>query len=575
MKLKTLSNKKILILYALLKYSIRKTLTNIEVAELKIDGYDIFLEKNPQRGVIIYTKECLKAQEFTEFQKSNFKESSWCSFETPNNEKVLIGNIYHSPNSNIENTNKLFEILKDDSNIYTKFDKIIITGDFNFPNIKWSNDDLTGKDELFFNAIQDGYLIQHVNKPTRHRQHQQSNILDLIFTQDEADIQNIEHCSPIGKSDHEVLKVRTNIMKPKLNENDSVNYNFDKGNYNLFKKYLANIDWINIFQDSDTIQCWKLIKDIIETGVTSFIPLRKQSKNKNKKKPGWFTGPVRKSVKKKYELYKKWINSDNSHDYHVYIIERNATNKQIKKAKKEHERKIAEKSKENPKVFWNYINSQRKVKESIPALKSKDGKIYKDDYKKTCILNDFFSSVFTEEDMNNIPKMTPGEKSNNIFISEVLNITEENVSLKLKSLNPNKSPGPDKLYPKLLKELHHELSIPFTYLFKLSVKEGLLPQDWKDAEVTPIYKKGLKTDPGNYRPVSLTSIVCKLLESFIRDTIQIHMEQHKLYSTCQHGFRKKKVMHITTIRSNGRFYTFYGQKTKFRCYLSRFQKSVR
>ena len=79
---------------------------NIEVAELKIDGYDIFLEKNPQRGVIIYTKECLKAQEFTEFQKLNFKESSWCSFETPNNEKVLIGNIYHSPNSNIENTNK-------------------------------------------------------------------------------------------------------------------------------------------------------------------------------------------------------------------------------------------------------------------------------------------------------------------------------------------------------------------------------------------------------------------------------------------------------------------------------------
>ena len=142
--------------------------------------------------------------------------------------------------------------------------------------------------------------------------------------------------------------------------------------------------------------------------------------------------------------------------------------------------------------------------------------------------------------MNNIPKMTPGEKSNNIFISEVLNITEENVSLKLKSLNPNKSPGPDKLYPKLLKELHQELSIPFTYLFKLSIKEGLLPQDWKDAEVTPIYKKGLKTDPGNYRPVSLTSIVCKILESFIRDTIQIHMEQHKLYSTCQHGFRRKK-----------------------------------
>ena len=156
------------------------------------------------------------------------------------------------------------------------------------------------------------------------------------------------------------------------------------------------------------------------------------------------------------------------------------------------------------------------------------------------ILNDFFSSVFTEEDVNNMPNMTPGEKSNNNFITEVLNINEESVSLKLKSLNPNKSPGPDKLYPRLLKELHSELSIPFTYLFKLSIKEGSVPQDWRDAEVTPIYKKGTKTDPGNYRPVSLTSIVCKILESFIRDTIQIHMEQNKLYSTCQHGFRRKK-----------------------------------
>ena len=534
---------------------------NIEITEIKIEGYDLFLEKHPQRGVIIYTKECLQAQEVTEFEHLNFKESAWCKFETQNNEKVLIGNIYHSPNSNIENTTKLFEILKDESNIFNKFDRIIITGDFNFPNIKWSSDDLTGKDELFYNAIQDGYFIQHVNKPTRHRQHQQSNILDLILTQDETDIQNIEHCSPIGKSDHELLKIRTNIMKPKLNENDSENYNFDKGNYTLFKKYLTDVNWMNILQDSDTKQCWKLIKNIIDNGVSQFIPIRKQSKKK--KKPGWFTGPVRKSVKKKYELYKKWINSDNSHDYHVYINERNATNKQIKKAKKEHERKIAEKSKENPKVFWNYINSQRKVKESIPALKSKDGKIYKDDYKKTCILNDFFSSVFTEEDMNNIPKMTPGEKSNNIFISEVLNITEENVSLKLKSLNPNKSPGPDKLYPKLLKELHHELSIPFTYLFKLSVKEGLLPQDWKDAEVTPIYKKGLKTDPGNYRPVSLTSIVCKLLESFIRDTIQIHMEQHKLYSTCQHGFRKKKSCTSQLLEVMEDFTLFMDKKQSF------------
>ena len=88
---------------------------------------------------------------------------------------------------------------------------------------------------------------------------------------------------------------------------------------------------------------------------------------------------------------------------------------------------------------------------------------------------------------------------------------------------------------------HDELKVPLTYLFKLSLKEGKLPSDWKHAEVTAIFKKGIKTDPGNYRPVSLTSIICKILESFIRDAIQTHMEENKLYTTsCQHGFRQKK-----------------------------------
>ena len=121
-----------------------------------------------------------------------------------------------------------------------------------------------------------------------------------------------------------------------------------------------------------------------------------------------------------------------------------------------------------------------------------------------------------------MPKMEPGEKSEGVFIHDILNINEETVNLKLKSLNPNKSPGPDKLYPRLLKELHNELAKPFTILFQSSLNEGVLPQDWKHAEVTAIFKKGSKTDPGNYRPVSLTSVVCKILESFIRDTIQVH-----------------------------------------------------
>ena len=273
-------------------------------------------------------------------------------------------------------------------------------------------------------------------------------------------------------------------------------------------------------------------------GCSSWTP-RKPPNNKKGNK-SLIKGELKKSVKKKYNLFKRWINSDNSWIYQKYIEERNLTSKLLKKAQKDHEKQIAEKSKQNPKVFWKYVNSKRKCKENISALKGKDGKIYTENSDKTTILNDFFSSVFTKEDMENVPNMTPGEKSENIFISDVYNITEETVSLKLKSLNPNKSPGPDKIYPRLLKELHNELAKPLAILFNLSLKEGVLPNDWKHAEVTDIFKKGSKTEPSNYRPVSLTSVVCKILESFIRDVVQIHMEKHKLYTKCQHGFRRGK-----------------------------------
>ena len=139
--------------------------------------------------------------------------------------------------------------------------------------------------------------------------------------------------------------------------------------------------------------------------------------------------------------------------------------------------------------------------------------------------------------MHNVPNIPPGKNSNGKFVSEV-SVNEQQVKDKLKELNPNKSPGPDKLYPRALKELCEELAAPLTVLFNKSLDKGVLPSEWKLAEIVAIFKKGKKTSPNNYRPVSLTCILCKVLESFVRDVVQNHMEHFKLYSKCQHGFRK-------------------------------------
>ena len=122
--------------------------------------------------------------------------------------------------------------------------------------------------------------------------------------------------------------------------------------------------------------------------------------------------------------------------------------------------------------------------------------------------------------------------------TDKMEITAEMVQKKLKDLNPNKSPGPDKLHPKLLKELNNELSLPLSIIFTKSLEEGRLPHEWKTANVTAIFKKGQKKKASNYRPVSLTSIPCKMIEGFVRDHLMNHMITNDLLSPSQFGFIK-------------------------------------
>ena len=122
----------------------------------------------------------------------------------------------------------------------------------------------------------------------------------------------------------------------------------------------------------------------------------------------------------------------------------------------------------------------------------------------------------------------------------MVNVTNDIVLNKLKNLKSSKSAGPDGLHPRVLREAAAQLCVPLTILFKRSLDEGLLPEDWKRANVIPIFKKGEISDPGNYRPISLTSAVCKVLESIIRESIIEHMTCNSLLSNAQHGLLPKR-----------------------------------
>ena len=115
-------------------------------------------------------------------------------------------------------------------------------------------------------------------------------------------------------------------------------------------------------------------------------------------------------------------------------------------------------------------------------------------------------------------------------------ITREMVMEKLNSLNPGKSTGPDGWHPYFLYSLADILCIPLKNLFNKSLREGIVPSQWLEACITAIHKKGLKSAVGNYRPVSRTSVICKMMESIVRDHIVMHMSSNRLFADEQHGF---------------------------------------
>jgi hypothetical protein len=124
----------------------------------------------------------------------------------------------------------------------------------------------------------------------------------------------------------------------------------------------------------------------------------------------------------------------------------------------------------------------------------------------------------------------------NPHIQDDVEFTVQEVEELLEAIDPEKSLGPDKIHPKVLKEASSQLAKPLTMLFNKSFNEGKIPTDWKKANVTAIFKKGDKRVPGNYRPVSLTSVVCKIMEKLIRGRILSHLQTHNLLSENQFGF---------------------------------------
>ena len=149
--------------------------------------------------------------------------------------------------------------------------------------------------------------------------------------------------------------------------------------------------------------------------------------------------------------------------------------------------------------------------------------------------NNYFSSMFTLKQLNNVIQL--GKYEGNILYT--FNFSTEEVQ-KLQHLNIYKSTGKHMLHTRILGALEDKLARPLTHIFNNSVETGIVPEVWKSANVAAIiHKKGSRQEPGNYRSISLTSVVFKTMERLVKGRLITILEMNNLICDSQHGFRKK------------------------------------
>ena len=520
----------------------------IHKEEFEIKNYELFcsqnVEKNSGRGSLLYIHNSLISKQIiitTDKHGNYFEENVLAEISINNKDKLLCGVFYRRGESSSVNNKRLLNTLEDINE--KKHSHVLLMGDFNLPNINWT--DWTTKslkpecyENQFIEGLRDSFLFQHVTDYTRQRGNDEPSTLDLVLSNEENMVQELQIKAPLGKSDHSTLEF--NYICDSTKEAPKIKTMYHKGNYSEMKEEL-NINWQDEFDKypNDVERQWKFFNEKYQNAVDKHVPKKIMTVNgKNHKK---FTIPLNeknlKLLKRKNALWSKVRKG--LADEEQKLGYRRLTN-QIKsltrKGKRTMEKTIAKESKRNPKSFWRYAQTKLKTRAGMPDLEipTENGKKFtKNDQEKADTLQDYFSSVFTQESLTNLPPF--GERD---FKEELINmdITESMVKDKFKKLKVNKSPGPDKIHPRVLHEIADIISTPVTYIFNTSLRNKTLPTEWKRANVAAIFKKGSKSQPKNYRPVSLTAVLCKVLESILRDAIIDHMKKNNLFSDKQFGF---------------------------------------
>ena len=418
--------------------------------------------------------------------------------------------------------------------------EVVLMGDLNCNFVK----EKSSSETRSLQALNEIYqFVQLIDIPTRITNNTSSIIDVLECTKPEI---FTEHgVITLSISDH--YMIFGILSGKKLSKNlKSITYrSYKKFNENHFKCDLSSIDWNFLYESDDINVLWVQWKHTLLKIIDDHLP-SKSRRIKEKHTP-WITSDIRDLMIQRDKKLKQFLKSSSEIDWNNYKHLRNKVNCIVKSSKKKYFHKRIFDCKNNVSETWKCIKEilPAKEKSSLNKITVK-GNEYEDPLKIANHFNDHFISV-TKDLINpntctHIQQSLVQAETCNIskekFVFDLPKVNNESVTNAIKSLNTNASCGLDGISCKIIKLCGNELVPSLVFLINKSFSSGCFPRDWKEAKVFPLHKKGNIEEMNNFRPISVLSIISKIIEKIVNTEMDSFFVNSGLLCKKQFGFRK-------------------------------------
>ena len=499
-------------------------------SELSIPGMYLIRKDRLSKGggVLLYCR-CSLTCSIVDDPILSIPDLLCCRIHLRGGHKALVLVLYRPPNCSAEHDNLLIRSLKHALSL--GYSHVLLVGDFNAPSLFNSEASPNSFNADFLDIINTHPLYNHIFQPTRFRLPNTPSILDLIFTNEDLMVENVDFLPPLGYSDHVVLSFHFICYAYRII--GDIDHAKTIIQYDQLRHLASAIDW-NFLLSSDSVQAHDQFMHCLRSVMdASTITIERRNSNPFRH----IRSRTRKWIAFRNEAWFRYRRAPSNSTWEEYRKLRNYCNSLVRGDKRRMQEIVANKCYSNPKYLYKFLNRIRNVKPGIPPLIFADGVTKTAEETAEVFLKYYISVLNTDVDSRPVSHHFQAFENSESPCLTHITFSREKVLHRLRRLKSNSSPGHDQMQPKLFIELADILAEPLSILFQKLFDEGCTPVCWKQGIISPIYKGGNRSLPANYRPVTLLPVLSKVMESIVADELMNHLEQHNFLTPLQHGFR--------------------------------------